>query len=182
MPIVRTCVALAVVLLTGAAAGPEARIPRGVAEVVRDERLTRYAVAMADLGGDRRPEALIYAMADVDGDGQANLCGSGGCNLYVLTPVPTGYRRVGRTTLTRPPIRILATRTHGWRDLSVRVAGGGIGRGYHARLRFDGRSYPSNPTVPPTSPWTGRAGRTVIADEPASAAIVPARGSGRRRD
>ncbi len=56
--------------------------------------------------------------------------------------------RVTNISITRPPIRVLPTVTHGWHDLGVMVAGGGIIPGYEARLRFDGHSYPSNPTVP----------------------------------
>jgi hypothetical protein len=56
---------------------------------------------------------------------------------------------VTKTTVTRPPIQVLASKSNGWHDIAVRVAGGGIANGYDAELSFDGRKYPSNPTVPP---------------------------------
>ncbi len=64
-------------------------------------------VAFTDLDGDKQPEALVYAMATTDGDGQADLCGSGGCNLYVLSLTPTSYRLVTAISLTRPSINVL---------------------------------------------------------------------------
>jgi uncharacterized protein len=49
--------------------------------------------------------------------------------------------------VTNTPIGIATTTTEGWRNLIVRVRGGGT-RARDVELRFDGRSYPSNPTVP----------------------------------
>jgi len=43
---------------------------------------------------------------------------------------------------------MLNTKSNGWHDISVVVAGGGIA-GYEAILPFDGKTYPSNPSVPP---------------------------------
>ena len=153
---------------TTAASGAEP--PQGVAAFVRDHHLTLYSVALVNLNRDNRPEALIYAMSTADG-GPANLCGSGGCDLYVLSLPPTGYRQVARVSITRPPIRVLSTIKHGWHDLGVLVAGGGISPSYEARLCFDGHSYPSNPTVPPATRLKGSAGKQVIAKMPPIPAI-----------
>lgn len=154
---------LALGLTTTAASAAE---PVGVAAFVRDHHLTRYSVALSDLNGDKQPEALIYAMATTSGDGQADLCGSGGCDLYVLSLTPTGYRLVTNISLTRPPIRVLPSMTHGWHDLGVLVAGGGVTAGYEARLRFDGHRYPENPTVPPAIRAKNTIGKTVIGTLP----------------
>jgi hypothetical protein len=62
------------------------------------------------------------------------------------------------------PIRLLPTSTRGWRDIGVTVAGGGINPGYMARLRFDGRRYPSNPSVPPAIPMRRTTGKVLIGD------------------
>lgn len=165
------CTALALALAFGSTVN--ATTPAGVAAFVRDRHLTRYTVALTDLHGDGRPEALIYALATADGGGQADLCGSGGCFLYVLSLTPSGYRRVTNVSITRPPIRVLPTVTHGWHDLGVLVAGGGIIPGYEARLRFDGHSYPSNPTIPPAIRLKGAIGKQVIGTE-ASILTAPA--------
>jgi len=157
---------VAIAALTSSAVTASGQMPSGVAAFVREHHLTRYSVALSDLNGDHRPEALIYAMATAEGGDQTDLCGSGGCMLYVLSLTPTGYRLVTKITITRPPIRVLPTTSHGWSDLSVLVAGGGIIPGYEARLRFDGHGYPANPTIPPARVFEGGAGKTVIAEMP----------------
>jgi hypothetical protein len=145
-----------------------AATPPGVIAFVRDHKLTRCDVALTDLNGDGHPEALIYAMPTIGGGGQSDLCGSGGCDLYVLSLTPTGYRQVTGISISRPPIRVLRTISHGWHDLGVLVAGGGVIPAYEARLRFDGHSYPSNPTASPSTCLENAAGKTVIrADLPA---------------
>lgn len=118
--------------------------------------ITRYKEAMFDLNGDGRPEVLVYAEGP-------DRCGSGGCDLYVITPMIGGYRVVTNMSVTRPPVRVLPTSSHGWRDLAVFVAGGGILPGYSAKLRFDGHGYPENPTVPPATRMARPAGRVLIA-------------------
>jgi hypothetical protein len=133
----------------------------GVAAFVREHQLTRYAVGVADLNDDGKPEALIYAM-DAGSGPEGDLCGSGGCELYVLSLAPEGYRLVTDIALTRLPIRVLPTKAHGWHDLAVFVAGGGIIPGYDARLRFNGRTYPENPTVPPATRLKGSGGKVLI--------------------
>jgi hypothetical protein len=92
-------------------------------------------------------------------------CGSGGCVMLILAPEGETYRVVTKTTVTRLPIRVLTTKSNGWHDISVEVAGGGIQPGYEAELSFDGKSYPSNPTVTPAHRSNGKVqGRTVITE------------------
>ncbi|QEH96807.1 hypothetical protein [Gluconobacter thailandicus] len=134
-----------------------AAYPPGVTAFVRNHKLVRYTTALSDLDGDGHPEALIYALAIAD-DSQtpepfkeANLCGSGGCLLYVLSLTPTNYRVITKIPIVKLPVRVMSSISHGWHDLGVQVSGGGIIPGYEARLRFDGHSYPSNPSVPPAT-------------------------------
>jgi len=119
-------------------------------QTVGGERETQYMLAYADLNGDRRDEALVFLTGPA-------WCGGGGCRLLVLTPVRGSWRVVARTTVTNPPIRVLSSSSRGWRDLGVRVAGGGV-RAYEARLRFNGRAYPGNPSMiePSRTTLTGR--------------------------
>ncbi|MET4897323.1 hypothetical protein RN629_09160 [Sphingomonadaceae bacterium jetA1] len=136
-------------LILTMAMATQAPLPAGLAAFIRDKALSRYDYALTDLNGDGRAEALVYAIASTEGGGAANYCGSGGCELYVLSLRPRNYTVISAISITQLPVRVLPTITHGWHDLSVGVAGGGIARGYDARLRFDGRRYPTNPSMPP---------------------------------
>jgi hypothetical protein len=111
-------------------------------------RETTYLSAFVDLNGDGTPEVIVYLMGP--------WCGSGGCTTLVLQERGSSYRVVSRITITQLPIRILHTKTRGWRDIAVRVQGGGIQPGYEALLRFDGTSYPRNPSTLPAKPLSGR--------------------------
>jgi hypothetical protein len=83
--------------------------------------------------------------------------------MLILAPEGTSYRVVTRTTVTRLPVRVLATKTNGWHDLGVWVQGGGIQPGYEAKLSFNGKEYPGNPTVLPTQRLTRKvAGKIVV--------------------
>ena len=114
-----------------------------------------YKRADADLNGDGRSEAFLYIT-------DPSYCGSGGCTLVVLSPQGRSYRIVLQSTMTQLPIRLLPASTRGWRDIGVTVAGGGITQAYVARLRFNGRRYPANPTVPPAIPLRRPSGRLLV--------------------
>ncbi|MGA2235940.1 MAG: hypothetical protein ABSG23_10750 [Terriglobales bacterium] len=117
---------------------------------------TRYSSAFVDLKDDGTKEVIVY----LSGRGW---CGTGGCNMLILAPEGTSYRVVTKITITRLPIRVLTTKSNGWHDISVVVAGGGIQPGYEAELSFDGKTYPSNPSVPPAHPLNGKVrGKIVV--------------------
>ena len=103
---------------------------------------TRYVSAFVDLNSDGRQEAIVYLLGP-------DWCGSGGCTLFVLAPAGPSFKVITKMTVTNPPIRVLATKTNGWSDLCVRVQGGGIQPGYDAKLSFNGKKYPGNPSVSP---------------------------------
>jgi hypothetical protein len=120
------------------------------------EGATRYSSVFVDLRGDGTKEVIVYV------SGRA-WCGSGGCVMLILAPEGASYRVVTRTTITRLPIRVLNTKTNGWHDIGVTVAGGGVQLGGEAILPFDGKTYPSNPTVPPARRMPGKIpGKVVI--------------------
>lgn len=105
-------------------------------------RPTRYSVFWVDLRDDGAQDAIVY----LTGRGW---CGSGGCVTLILVPADSSYRVLTRITITWPPIRVLASKTNGWHDITVMVHGGGIMEPYEAKLTFNGKSYPNNPTIPP---------------------------------
>ncbi|MBV9883325.1 MAG: hypothetical protein JO276_09980 [Sphingomonadaceae bacterium] len=117
----------------------------------------RYVAAFTDLNGDGRPEAFVYFLSNY-------YCGTGGCGLTIYTPAGRSWRQVADMTLVHTPVRLLPTSSHGWRDLAVTVAGGGV-RAHEALLSFNGRTYPDNPTEPPARTLRRHVpGRVLIGD------------------
>ena len=120
-----------------------------------------YFHAATDLNGDGRDEIVAHVVGPM-------VCGTGGCDTLVFTASADpagGYREVARVSVSRPPVQAAQTSVNGWRNLLVRVAGGGLAESYDAELSFDGDRYPDNPTVPPAR----RA-----ADAPAAEMLIPA--------
>lgn len=104
------------------------------------DNTVKVNTAFVDLNGDNTKEVIAYVHGD-------NACGSGGCDLLILNKNNKEYELLTELTISWPPIRVLDSKTNGWRDIAVWVQGGGIQPGYEARLRFDGKSYPSNPSL-----------------------------------
>ena len=94
----------------------------------------RYAVGFFDLNGDGNNEAIVYLLG-------RDWCGTGGCLTLVLTRSGNSYRTVGKILVTRPPIRVLGEKSHGWRTLAES----------EAELPFNGERYPIS-AAPPYAP------------------------------
>ena len=106
-------------------------------------REIRYFSAAINLNVEGYPEIIVHVVGDT-------VCASGGwCDTLVFAPNDTSFRHVATIRSTRPPIRVSPARSHDWRNLIVTVAGDN-GRPRDAELRYDGTSYPSNPTTAPT--------------------------------
>lgn len=128
---------------------------------------TKYISAFVDLNGDGRQEVIVYFLGP-------DWCGSGGCTLFVLTPAGPSFKVITEMTVSHPPIRVLATKTNGWNDLSVRVQGGGIQPGYDAKLSFNGKKYPGNPSDPPDRKLQENpAGKNVISSLENATSLYP---------
>jgi len=125
-----------------------------------DYKATRYLAAFVDLRDDGTHQAIVHFTDRYS-------CGSGACNTLILEPEGSSYRVVTSITITRLPIGVLATKSNGWHDISVWVAGGGIQSGYEAELSFDGRSYPSNPSLPPVHRLGGKVQGKIVMPETA---------------
>lgn len=165
----RGCVRLAllVAIAAGGACGPsEMATPRDTGWIADELRAAygdlpgeiRYFDGSADLNGDGDPEVIVHVVGPM-------LCGTGGCNTLVFTPADSGYRLVADISVTRPPVRVSPQTSYGWRNLLVQVSGGGISPGYEAELRFDGETYPANPTVPPAEPASDTVGAESLIPE-----------------
>lgn len=93
-----------------------------------------------------------------------NWCGSGGCTMLVFQGIEKGFRPVSQITLVREPVIVSETQTKGWRDIVVRVSGGG-GETKNVALKFNGSTYPSNPSSEKAlSPQTKIGGVVVFAE------------------
>jgi hypothetical protein len=121
----------------------------------------RFFAAFVDLNGDGKPEAIVHLTSTA-------WCGSGGCTTLILVRDGNSWRILTMITITRPPIRVLTTKFNGWRSIVVWVRGGGILPGYEAELRFDGKTYPTNPSIPPAIRTAGKAKGEIVV--PSSAA------------
>jgi len=118
---------------------------------------TSYVAAFADLNGDGRAEALVSLQSGL-------FCGSGGCALYIYTPAGRSWRQLAELTIVNAPVRLLNTRTRGWRDLAVSVRGGGFEVPGEVRIAYDGRTYAENPSLAPRL-RRGTPGRVLIGDD-----------------
>jgi len=116
---------------------------------------TRYSSVLVDLKEDGTKEVIVYLSGRM-------WCGREGCRMLILSPEGASYRVVTETTITRLPIRMLATKSNGRHDISVVVAGGGIQPGFEAVLSFDGKTYPSNPSTPPARRLDGKAEGKIV--------------------
>jgi hypothetical protein len=133
----------------------------------RERDQIRYSLAMADLDADGTQEAILHLF------GTMAVCGSGGCGLEVLVRDGEGWLVAHDTSIGHPPIRMLQSASHGWRDLSIAFNDGGRAR--QMRLRFDGRCYPWNPSGPPSEPVSSDApGRMLITGDELGAPLFPA--------
>lgn len=123
---------------------PDPEIEKAILQTLQDGDFSvgeiRYYYNRVDLNADGNFEAIVHLVGQ-------SICGTGGCQTLILQPARSGYRVVATIGLTRTPIIVSQQRTLGWSDLVVYVSGGGITRGYYVALRFDGRTYPDNPTV-----------------------------------
>ena len=118
-----------------------------------DDPSTRYFRAFVDLNGDRKDEVIVYLMGDW-------WCGSGGCPTLILAPIDGSFVVISNILATRPPILVLQSTSHGWRNFGVFVQGGGIMQGYEAEVQFDGSRY--RPLTPLKHLAQDAAGETIF--------------------
>ena len=97
---------------------------------------SEYKYGSYDLNSDGRQETIVQLTTP-------EYCGSGGCLLLIYD-----YDRslITMMTITKIPIQVLQSATEGYNDLSVYTSGA------QRWLRYDGKSYPTNPSMEPTIP------------------------------
>ena len=131
----------------------------------------QYADFREDWPDEQWLPAFRAAKFDLDGDGSIELlvrlegrtaCGSGGCAFRVYRQEGASWRRLSGSTLTFLPIGVGDTSNLGWRDIVISTRSDYVDSG-KARLKFDGKAYPLNPTMPPATP-TDEIGTIVLSD------------------
>jgi hypothetical protein len=118
---------------------PEDRLRAAVQSYLQSPPLlnferTSYMFAFVDLAGDGKRQAIVYLT-------DQGWCGSSGCHMMVLTLKGSSYKVVTMIPAVKLPIQVLESKSHGWRDLSVWIQGGGILRGYDEKVKFNGENY-----------------------------------------
>jgi hypothetical protein len=133
----------------------------------QEYKTTGYSAAFVDLRDDGTKEAIVYLFRD-------GWCGTGGCVTLILAPEGASYRIVTKIAATRLPIRVLATKTNGWHDISVWARTNGSEPLYEAILPFDGDTYPISPSVPPAHALKREVpGKIVITSTADDTAMIP---------
>ncbi|TMU84926.1 hypothetical protein FGG79_13550 [Bacillus sp. BHET2] len=110
-------------------------------KIKRGEDKIQYYYNQIDLNDDNQPETFVYLVG-------IPTCGSGGCSGALFTKENSEYKLLTTFSLVRTPIIVQNEKTNGWKNIIMYVSGGGIKGGYK-QLRFDGKTYPSNPSVQP---------------------------------
>lgn len=95
-----------------------------------------YYYTKVDLNDDYVPEYFVYAYGPM-------LSGSGGASALILS---NNYKEISRFTLVQTPITISKHKTKNWKDIIMRVSGGGATPSTVV-MKFDGETYPSNPSL-----------------------------------
>lgn len=106
-----------------------------------EDKSTRYSASPVTFDAEGR-DILVYVTG-------RSWCGSAGCMALLLRPNDDSFKVITRFTLVRLPIMVLPSKTNGWHDLALSVAGGGVLPGRMAILKFDGHTYPNNPSMAP---------------------------------
>jgi hypothetical protein len=109
----------------------------------------QYAVDFVDLNNDGIRDAIALVSL-----WETGFAGSGGGSLFIFAGTPDGaFQFMSKSSVTREPVFVRQITNRGWRDLVVRSAGGGIQPSARVMV-FDGKSYPSNPSVEPRTSIT----------------------------
>jgi putative lipoprotein len=118
---------------------------------------TQYRIAEIDLNGDKKKDALVLLQ-----DGY--WCGTGGCSMLIFTNKNNDFKLVSAISLVRDPVIVSGTKTKNWRDIIVHVSGGG-GDSKNVALKFNGSTYPTNPSLlKPLATNAKTQGKTVFSD------------------
>lgn len=119
------------------------------ADLVRDRLIQLHTEDLKIGVVDSLSRKFIFFEYDLNGDGSKEIfvgltgpyfCGSGGCTQYILN---ANGEVLSRFTVSDYPVVISADKSNNWNDLFI------LSGGTYRVVKFDGKSYPSNPSVLP---------------------------------
>lgn len=126
-------------------------------DLSQDEDNVRYYYNKVDLNDDGNPEVFVYLVG-------SPVCGTGGCSAVIFKQENGKYKLLSRFSLVRNPVIISNKKTNGYKDIIMYVSGGGI-ESFFAQIKFDGTTYPGNPSIQSkVEPGTKVEGMAIVAD------------------
>ncbi|NCT41112.1 MAG: hypothetical protein GW778_05580 [Alphaproteobacteria bacterium] len=99
-----------------------------------------YNFVRFDLNGDKLREAIVMIKSPY-----GYWCGTHGCVMVVMKAHDNGFSLVNTIQPVREPIYISRAKVNGWHNLLVRVSGRWT-KTKNVALRFDGKTYPKDPS------------------------------------
>lgn len=126
-------------------------ISEKTADVVRNRLTQLYADDLKIGIVDSLSRKFIFFEFDLNEDGSKEIlvgltgpyfCGSGGCTQFILN---AEGEVISRFTVSDYPVTISTDKSNGWRDLFI------LSGGAYRVVKFDGKTYPSNPSLLPKS-------------------------------
>lgn len=107
-----------------------------------------FKFSQYDLNNDAKPEILVGLTGSF-------FCGSGGCTVYLLTHQGDV---ITKFSVVEYPVYVDTAANHGWYNL-VMYSGGA-----HREVKWNGRSYPTNPSTAPKKKMDDKAFRAKLLD------------------
>lgn len=104
---------------------------------IKDDVNDRYIYFYEDLNDDKKDEIIVFLWGD-------NYSGTGGGTLMIFN---NKYNLISKTTVVNMPIIISKNKTNGYRDIIVKVEGGGVYKEFYSVLQYENNKYPLNASV-----------------------------------
>jgi hypothetical protein len=136
-----------------ASAYPANASSKATADLIRKSLVD--SILKADLASmDSSARKFVFSEIDLNADGQNEIfvgftgsyfCGSGGCTIMLLD---SKGQVITQFTVSEYPVIVDNNKTNGWSDLIINS------NGNNHLMKFDGKKYPSNPSVQPVFKMT----------------------------
>lgn len=104
---------------------------------ITDDNNDRYIYFHEDLNDDKKDEIIVFLWGD-------NYSGTGRGTLMIFN---NKYDLISRSTVVNMPIIISKNKTNGYKDIMVKVEGGGIYKEFYSLLKYENKKYPLNASM-----------------------------------